>query len=322
MTPHAYRYHGLVLGVDLPLPRLSRTEAETCDVQIIVLEAGELPRGDLPWLMPYPPREVWRAQAAEGAWLRIRYDNDDEWAEFVINPDGSGVWVGRAEHVPWPDVCELLLGPVFSCLLAQRGVTCVHAAVVRVDGRVVALVGPSGAGKSTTTTAFLQRGATLISDDVAILTEVEGRPAVQPGSPRLRLRPETADALTESFAALEPMWVDEERRPPKRYLSVDDDSWIADDSPVPIDGVYFLGPRDETTETPEISTLTSQQALAGLMVHRHMAGALGTPDHRRDFAVLARVAETVPARELRRPEGLASVGDTLELISADVRLLA
>jgi hypothetical protein len=317
-----YRYHGLVLGANEPLARLDRVEGATCDIAIHVLEPGELPRRDLPWVVADAARESWRAAAPSGTWLRLRWGIESEWAELVVNPDGSEVWVGRAETVLWPDACELLLGPFFSCVMAQRGVTCVHAAVVMIDGRVVALVGQSGTGKSTTTTAFLNRGAALVADDVAVLTEVHGHPAVQPGSPRLRLLRETADALTESYDALEPMWLDEPRRPPKRYLVVDDDSRISDEGPVAIDGVYFLGQRDATAQAPEITPLTPPQALAGLMAHRHMVTALDARDHQRDFATLARLAQTVPARELRRPDGLASVGDTLDLISADARLLA
>ena len=85
-----------------------------------------------------------------GSWLRLRYAFEDVWAEFVVDGRGQPVWVSRSENVLLSEVTELLLGPVFSCIAAQRGLSCLHASVVRLDDRVVAVLGPSGAGKSTT----------------------------------------------------------------------------------------------------------------------------------------------------------------------------
>jgi hypothetical protein len=53
------------------------------------------------------------------------------------------------------------------------------------------------------------------------------------------------------------------------------------------------------------------------MLHRHMASALDPASHRRHFEALARIAEAVPVRSLRGPDGLATVEQTAAGILAD-----
>jgi hypothetical protein len=245
---------------------------------------------------------------------------DGEWAEFVIDEHGDSVWVSRAEGIAFAEVAELLLGPVFSCVLAQRGFTCLHAATVNIAGRVAAIVGPSGAGKSTTALSLVQRGGALIADDVAVFDDGPGTTAVRAGAPRLRMCPDSAASLVGSYAALDSMWIHEERRPQKRYVQVDESTAVAGDTTWPLDVVYLLVPEPHAT-APTLTTLSPSQAVGRLMTMRHMAGALDAAAHRRDFQKMAQVAEAVPVRELTRPEGLASAPDTVAAILADLEQL-
>lgn len=258
---------------------------------------------------------MWRAETAHGTRLRLRYGGDGEWAEFVIDEHGSRVWVSHSDNVAFADAAEMLLGPVFSCVQAQRGNTCLHAAVVSLDGRTVALVGASGAGKSTTALALVRRGGTLVCDDVAVLSDTGGRTAVLPGAPRVRMRADSARSLVGSFESLAPMWVAERRRPAKRYLPVEPGA--GRERPWPLDAVYVLEPRDPALTEPSLSPLSAAQALGALMLHRPMAAALDPTTHRADFEVMARIAESVPVRSLRRPDGLDTIERTCAAIVAD-----
>ncbi len=49
-----------------------------------------------------------------------------------------------------------------------------HASSVAIDGRAVLLSGPSGSGKSDLALRLIDRGATLIADDVTIVRRVDG----------------------------------------------------------------------------------------------------------------------------------------------------
>lgn len=321
MTSFLYRHHGFTLSSSEPLGRLpAAPEGSSADIAVVALPPGELISGDLDWVMPDPPITMWRADTGRGSYLRLRYAMDSEWAEFVIDERGESVWISRGDDVVLAEVGELLLGPVFSCVLAQRGLTCLHAASVAIAERVVALVGISGAGKSTTALGLVQRGGTLIADDVSVLSPDPGPPAVLSGAPRLRMRPDSAESLVGSYAGLDAMWLDENRRPRKRYINVDDAAAAADDTAWPVDVVYLLV-ADDACSAPTVSPLAPPHALSRLMSFRHMARALDTTAHRRDFPVIARVVDSVPVRELRRPHGLSSAPDVVDAILADLEQL-
>ncbi|HET7050598.1 MAG TPA: hypothetical protein VFI54_20205, partial [Solirubrobacteraceae bacterium] len=292
----------------------------TVDVAVEALTPGTLTARDLEWVMTDPPITMWRAYTEHGSCLRLRYALEPEWAEFVIDERGDSVWVSRADGIAFKEVAELLLGPVFSCVLAHRGFTCLHAATVNVAGRVVAIAGSSGAGKSTTALGLVKHGGALIADDVAVLSQDHSAPAVRSGAPRLRVRPDSAASLVGSYAALDPMWIHEERRPQKRYVHVDESTAVADNTTWPLDVVYLLTPDDECA-TPTLTPVRPTEALSRLMAHRHMATALDAAAHRRDFQKIAQVAESVPVRELTRPEDLASAPDTVAAILSDLEQL-
>ena len=320
MRKQLYRHQGFTLSCNESLDRLTAAPAgASADVNVHVLAPGELPSRQLPWVAVDPPI-TWRAQTDRGACLRLRYALDSEWAEFFIDERGDSVWVSRADGIAFEEVAELLLGPVLSCVLAQRGFTCLHAATVKIAGRVVAIVGRSGAGKSTTALAVVQRGGALIADDVAVFDQDPGRPAVRSGAPRLRMCPDSAVSLVGSYAALDSMWIHEDRRPEKRYVQVDESTAVPGDTTWPLDAVYMLVP-DAQAAVPVVSTLSPSQALGRLMTMRHMASALDAAAHRRDFQVMAQVAESLPIRELIRPQDLVSVPATVATILADLDAL-
>lgn len=317
MRRHLYRHHGFILSSNAPLSRLSAApDGAVADISVEALAPGALAGRGRSWVMTDPPTTSWRAATECGSQLRLRYARDAEWAEFVIDEYGESVWISRGDGIVLDEVAELLLGPVFSCVLAQRGMTCLHAATVRIAGRVVAIAGPSGAGKSTTALGLVQRGGVLIADDVAALSPDHEAPSVLPGASRLRMRPDAAECLVGSFAGLDSMWVQEERRPAKRYLHVDEPA--SDDGAAwPLDAVYLLVP-DGAIATPAINELTPSHALGRLMALRHVVGALDATAHRRDFRAIARVAQSVTVRELRRPDGLASAPAIVGAILADL----
>jgi len=84
-----------------------------------------------------------------------------------------------------------LLGSAMGALLAQRGKLVLHAGCVAMGERALAVAGNSGAGKSTTTAALVQRGCTLLSDDLVAVSQ--GR--VCSGYPFLRLWPQSFNLL-------------------------------------------------------------------------------------------------------------------------------
>ena len=92
-------------------------------------------------------------------------------------------------------VSAILLGPILSVLLRQRGLAVIHASGIVRDGAGVAFIGDSGCGKSTLAAAFYKRGYTVVTDDVMAVRLEAGGPQVLPGYPSIRLLPDTAAFL-------------------------------------------------------------------------------------------------------------------------------
>jgi hypothetical protein len=81
-----------------------------------------------------------------------------------------------------------LLSNAMAAILHQRGMIPLHASAIYHDDGIVLFCGRSGAGKSTTATALQQKGYTVFSDDVCVLTNDENNELVTlPSYPMIKL---------------------------------------------------------------------------------------------------------------------------------------
>lgn len=241
----------------------------------------------------------------------------DQWVDFVVNPVGTLAWCNMSDPRWWDDAAELFIGPVFSAVLSQRGQTCLHAALVEIEGRCLGFIGASGDGKSTTTLAFVQRGAHLVSDDVAVLTEAGGAPAVWPGLPRLRAHRAPAASVGADFGTLGPMWSVEVVRDEKRYVDLAPTTPAWADAPLPLEALYFLMPRRNNGAPPYVRPVPPLEAVARLMANRHMPELVNPHNQARDFATLSRVATGARMYELHRPDDLNALDQCVDVVLAD-----
>ena len=132
----------------------------------------------------------------------------DDAVEFIVDEQGSHVWAKWPNGLTIDDVSIYLLGPILGFVLRLRGTLSLHASVVELDRKAIAILGPAGAGKSTLAAAFAMAGHRVLSDDITpVLFDERGRFMAQPGYPRLRLWP---DAVRSSM--------DLQRRSPASFL--------------------------------------------------------------------------------------------------------
>lgn len=176
-----YSVFGLQIDSELELPELYAGQADrspdvTIRVRKIPLESG---RGT--GVHPTPA----------GALLVI-----EEAGRFLVE-GGIQIIVEPSHAASVRNVRLFLLGSAFGLLLHQRGLLPLHANAVEIESKVVAFMGASGAGKSTLTSWFANRGFPLIADDVSVVDFSAAMPVVQPGLPRIRLRPEVLEAHGE-----------------------------------------------------------------------------------------------------------------------------
>ncbi|HJU64705.1 MAG TPA: hypothetical protein VJ596_03470 [Gemmatimonadaceae bacterium] len=324
MSGNDYRIFGLRLRANRPLPNLepiSRQAAADIVVELMGSPPSTgvpLPVAGLEWRADDPAMPVWKARTADGTSVRLRYAGAGSEAEFVIEPSGRRVWVWWSEDVTLDDVSAVLLGTILACVLSARGVTTLHGSVVSVGGQAIAMLGVKGAGKSTTALALVQRGATLVSDDIVALAEAGDGFRVHPGQRQLRLLPTSASALCDSSETLRPMWSQTEARPLKRYLDVPGTRDSLSESDLPLAAIYVLAPRSQLLRRPAVSSASGIAAVPLLMAHRSVPFMLDRDGHGRDFALLTRLAGSTPVRTVQRPDRLQAIGEIAEAILEDM----
>ena len=207
----SYEIYGLRLDSTRPIPGLNAAKANTPAQVRVSLEGGFLSGSRcrlrsrlIPGMVSshrdeqdLPNLVLWRLEG--GQYIRFRYRDG---IEFVLDRGGSALWAQWPASMTLEDTYTYLLGPVLGFLLRQRGVLCLHASLVAVDGQALALLGPVGSGKSTTAAALAQRGCGVLSEDVAPVVPTADGFIAQPGYARIRLWPESSTMLFGSHDCL------------------------------------------------------------------------------------------------------------------------
>lgn len=304
---HRYRHYGLAVEANVALPGLPETEFGSPDVRIEVTRASERPHVDRSWTAIGTLSGAWRTPAGAGSRLRLQFEGvAGAWGDLLIDDRGESMRLTLDESSDLDDACELLTATVFSCVLTQRGLTCLHASVVAIEDRAIALIGAKGAGKSTLALALARRGGRLVSDDVAAVSLHDGTCWVAVGRAALRMRPDSAATLSAGFTALRPVWATAPPTLDKRYYEPEEHMRSLADARLPLAGVFLLAPRGSTA-TATVRTVAPAELLPALLANRHTAAVLDPAGHRRDFACLGALVQCVPGHELSRPDDLDTV---------------
>jgi hypothetical protein len=231
---------------------------------------------------------------ADGAYFRLLYSDG---TEFVVDRSGTRVWANWPEPLTAEDMATYLLGPVLGFVLRLRGVTCLHASLVAVGERAIALLGPPGSGKSTTTAAFATQGYPVLADDMAPLQDQGDTFLVQPTYPRLRLWPDAVRLLygsPEALPCLTPSW-------DKRYVDLTQNGYRFQQKPLPLAAIYFLGEPSADPAAPFIETVPVRTGLITLVTNAYTTHLLDKAMRAREFELLSRVVAGVPVRRVMTP---------------------
>jgi hypothetical protein len=296
-----YSVYGLGVRSNLAIPGLVESAAPSrVDLEI---HLGSIPqqisgvRASLPqpsYISPYrdqhgePISRLWRLDG--GSLLRLVYHDR---TEFYIDRTGCRVWASWPDPLTLEDTATYLLGPVLGFVLALRGIACLHASVIAVEGKAVALLGPAGAGKSTTAAAFAQKGYPILSDDVAPVLERDGGFQVPPGYPRIRLWPSSVESLYGSrdlLPRITPSW-------DKRHLDLTATGYRFHGSSLPLSAIYHLAPR-LPGPIATIETITGKNALISLIENIYVFYLSDAEFQARAFRLLARLLRHVPIRRV------------------------
>ena len=199
-----------------------------------------------------------------------------------------------------------LLGTALGCLCLQRGLFPLHAACLRIGGRSVVIAGHSGAGKSTLSASLLERGHSLLSDDLAVIRIGEHGIELLPAFPRLKLWRDTLESLHLPVADLAQVRQGMDKfdlRPQAAF----------DAATIPLDAILILQDASEL----QLQRCTPHAALPLLhscLARPQVAARLGL--RAATFAQAAQIARQIPVWRLHRPRRFEALDATAELIEA------
>jgi hypothetical protein len=310
---------GLTIAADRPIAGLlPRADLMTPDVHVHFERgpAASFPDGDWPtapfYVSPFrdergQPRG--RAWDMDGGYLRFL---TNERAEFVVDRQGTQIWVHAPESSA-SDIGDYLVGPIFALMLRRRGRFCLHASVVCLEGRALALLGSEGAGKSTLAAVFAMQGHVVVADDLAALIEHEGALFIPRGPAYVRPR----TGAVEHAAAMLGLSGRLKRSPDPEFLDLHLDN-IAHcdgpasdvDQPVPLAAIYVLDRQLLPSDTCAIDSLSGPEAVLTLLAHSWATRPLARESRGAELDLLTRVAADIP---LRRTGVLQRDGDALTL---------
>lgn len=319
-----YSVYGLNVFSSLPLPGVTALpKALEADVRVLLQSTPRLDVGAMAmakdWYTSFSPNEkdepstkVWKI--GDRGCFRIRYHDG---AEFFLSESGNEIWATWPENLTLEDAVTYLLGPIFGFLLRLRGVVCLHASAIAVDGGAIALIGPAGAGKSTTAAAFTQQGYPALSEDVVALHDLGDSYLVQPGYPLIRLWPESVQALfgsKDALPLLTPNW-------DKRYLDLTQNGFSFQRQPLPLAALYILDERSDDPAAPFIKDIPSHTGLIELMTNTYTNYMLDQRMRAREFDLLGRLVKNTPLRKLKPHSDPARLPELCRFILDDFRSL-
>ena len=183
-----YRYCGLTLSTDHPLPELSELPNTAPDSAPDL----EIRIGPVPETLPEETRRTatFVHNGREALWWL------QDIGRFHVAAGGRRITLEPAPDADADSLRLMLLQPVFALASVLRGDWLLNAAAVERDGEASAFIGPSASGKSTAAALLVQQGYTLVSDGLLRLTrDASGRFLAHPQAPWLQLWPDSVKRL-------------------------------------------------------------------------------------------------------------------------------
>lgn len=241
------------------------------------------------------------------------------WAETlegVVSNDGRRVACRRLGNAP-PEVLHgYLLGAVLSFALIRQGIEPLHATVVAVDGRAIAIMGDCGYGKSSLAAAFLRDGHRLLTDDLLVLGTTRDGLVAHPGAPRIRLFPRMARRMFGPRVR----GIRMNRYTPKVIVPLAASQYHA--RPIPLTSIYVLSPPQSRTrsERPTVRRRRLSQRQACIELVRNTYNMTVTDGARlsRQLALAGDIVRRIPLKRLSYPRVPSMLAAARDAILADL----
>lgn len=293
LMPYYYKAYGLFIVSDIPLPPLRAIAPTTVDLTIR--------REQLPKSPPLGPTKIYRA----GLNARFAQNGHDylwlDWFPLVSFMALKGYELTIDTTQTDDDLVSLFtLSEALGLILFQKGYFLLHGSAVRIGNEGVVFVGEPGAGKSTTVAACVQKGDTVISDDmVCIQVNETSTPLLIPSFSQIKIWTTTVDGLQ----------LHQEKMAPVRE-GVDKFSWQHsirfEEDAVPLKKIFVLLPPNEPGSRTD--PLPASQIPVELLRHFPLADALLNGKTLDDyFKKSISIAQNIPLFRISRPANFTAL---------------
>lgn len=312
-----YFLYGLTIGSNREIPGLLPATQPSVETSIVfgnLPQSWNLKTNRTTWYVSglldelgQPNLVVWKIE------LGFLFQYSDGIA-FVVEESGKEVWGEWPDNMTLEDAVVYLLGPILGFALRLKGITCLHASAIAIDGQCVLFAGGQGVGKSTLAAAFAMRGYGVLSDDVTALAYEQGTFIAQPAYPRVRLWP---GSVTELYGAanalplLTPNW-------DKRYLDLSQTGYKFHNTPLKLGAIFVLGDHAGESALPQTSELSESAALVQLVANTYCGYMIGKLNRAEEFEFLSKMVSRVPSRLVRQGNGYADPRELCRVILKDV----
>jgi len=232
--------------------------------------------------------------------------------EFLVSADGKRLTCGRHPDATSESFQVYLLGQALSFALVRSGFEPLHATALEADGEAFALMGSSGYGKSSLAACFLASGHALLTDDLLVMSGVDGLDA-HPGPRRIKLFPDIAHHFLGRSATGVRMNALTEK------LIIPLDPWSG--CPLRMRAIFTLVAPHEARHTRRITIerLSPQAAFLALVGNTFNYMVADAERLQRQVRVTSRLVGSLPVKKLAYPRGVARLPEVRDAILADLR---
>ena len=231
------------------------------------------------------------AQSEAGTYFKISFTTDHGHLLVLLDPGKTNVYIIHNQDEPASNMDSFFVGVILGCIMRLRGLLCLHGSVINIDGEAVILVGKKKSGKSTTAKAFSKLGFKVLSDDIAVIKCIDGDFFVEPGYPKVRLRPQP---LMVFYPDITDDFVSVYSHRDSKYSDLGDSFWS---TPLKLGAIYLLDETGETDEAPFVKPASAER-----LVHLHsntFAGYILSPqEQKQEFEVLGQLSVRIPVKHL------------------------
>jgi hypothetical protein len=266
--------------------------------------SSELAPSGRPWIT------VWRLLGDGGYYLQF-----GDGIEFSIDGSGSHIWSAELSGATAASAATYLLGIVLGLALYLRGLTCLHASAVVVDGKAVLFAGDAGGGKSSLAALFALHGYPVLTDDVVALQRDADELFVQPALPYVRLRPHLAETFfgrSHTLPRISPDW-------DKYRLALDGTDLLFASQPAAPALIYLLAPQQFSPGTERFTSLPARDALFYLSNLGFLPHLMDKEMHRAEFEVLSLLLRKAEVRLLPAVGDPGRLDELFPVLLADIR---